>query len=157
VSTTRTTKHKSLDTPDGPSSTAWRVFLRSLAAELDAQAGPEASAAILRATGRKMAGMLALIGVGSLEALELEMNAVLADIGWGRVRLALNEAERCVILSHSDLPLIGSAGEPLGTWLAPVLEGLYQGWMGQQPGADPSFDARVRWYEEATIIIRYGR
>jgi hypothetical protein len=154
---TWTSKQKSQEVPDGPSSAAWRVFLRGLAAELDAQAGPETSAAILRATGQQMAGMLALIAVGSLEALELEMNAVLADIGWGRVRVALNEAERCVVLSHSDLPRIGSAGEPLGAWLAPVLEGLYQGWMGQQPGSDPSFVARVRGYDIATILIRYGR
>jgi hypothetical protein len=150
-------RQKTQETPDAPSSAAWRVFLRSLAAELDAQAGPEASVAILRATGRQMAGLLALIAVGSLEALELEMNAVLADIGWGRVRVTLNEAERCVVLSHSDLPPIGSAGEPLGAWLAPVLEGLYQGWMSQQPGSDPQFVAQVRGYEDATILIRYGR
>ena len=62
-----------------------------------------------------------------------------------------------MILRHSDLPRIGSAGEPPGTWLAPALEGLYQGWMGQQAGADPSFNARANDYEGDTIVIRYGR
>ena len=136
---------------------AWRAFLRGLALELDAQAGSDASAAILRAAGQQMAAMLGLLAVHSLEALELEMNGVLAEIGWGSVRLALHEAERCVILRHSDLPRIGSAGEPPGTWLAPALEGLYQGWMGQQAGADPSFNARAKGYEGDTIVIRYGR
>ena len=136
---------------------AWRAFLRGLALELDAQAGPDASSAILRATGQQMAAMLALPAVASLEALELEMNTVLAEIGWGSVRLTLQEAERCVALYHSDLPRIGSAGEPPGTWLAPALEGLYRGWMGQQPGADPSFNAHVHGYRGNTIVIRYGR
>jgi hypothetical protein len=136
---------------------AWRAFLRGLALELDTQAGPDASTAILRAAGQQMAAMLALLAVHSLEALELEMNSVLAEICWGSVQLTLHEAERCVILRHSDLPRIGSAGEPPGTWLAPALEGLYQGWMGQQAGADPSFNARVKAYEGDTIVIRYGR
>jgi hypothetical protein len=136
---------------------AWRAFLRGLALELDTQAGPDVDTAIVRAAGRQMAAMLTLVAVHSLEALELEMNSVLAEIGWGSVQLTLHEAERCVILRHSDLPPIGSAGEPPGTWLAPALEGLYQGWMGQQAGADPSFSARVKGHEGDTIVIRYGR
>jgi hypothetical protein len=136
---------------------AWRAFLRGLALELDIQAGPDASTAILRAAGQQMAAMLALLAVHSLEALELEMNSVLGEICWGSVQVTLHEAERCVILRHSDLPRIGSAGDPPGTWLAPALEGLYQGWMGQQAGADPSFSARVKGYEGDTIVIRYGR
>jgi hypothetical protein len=143
--------------PSHAAPSMWRTFLRGLALELDAQAGPDASSAIRRAAGQQMAAMLALLGVHSLEALELEMNMVMAEIGWGSVELTLNEAERCVMLRHSDLPCIGSAGEPPGTWLAPVLEGLYQGWMGQQAGADPSFNARVTTYEDNAVIIRYGR
>jgi hypothetical protein len=151
----RQAKQKAQQSHAAPS--MWRTFLRGLALELDAQAGPDASSAIRRAAGQQMAAMLALLGVHSLEALELEMNMVMAEIGWGSVELTLNEAERCVMLRHSDLPCIGSAGEPPGTWLAPVLEGLYQGWMGQQAGADPSFNARVITYEDNAVIIRYGR
>ena len=143
--------------PSHAAPSMWRTFLRGLALELDTQAGPDVGTAIVRAAGRQMAAMLTLVAVHSLEALELEMNSVLAEIGWGSVELTLNEAERCVMLRHSDLPCIGSAGEPPGTWLAPVLEGLYQGWMGQQAGADPSFNARVTTYEDNAVIIRYGR
>jgi hypothetical protein len=136
---------------------AWRAFLRGLAFELETQAGRDTTVAILRATGQQMSALLALLAVDSLEALQLEMNVVLAEINWGSVRLMLHEAERCVVLSHSSLPRIGSAGDPPGTWLAPVLEGLYQGWMGQQAGANPSFTARIKDYEDDTIIIVYGR
>jgi hypothetical protein len=136
---------------------AWRAFLRGLALELDVQVGQDVRIGILRATGQQMAEMLTLPAVDSLEALELEMNDVLAEIGWGRVELTLLEAERCVSIDHTGLPRIGSAGEPPGNWLAPVLEGLYQGWMGQQPGADPSFRSSIRNHEQDAIVIRYGR
>jgi hypothetical protein len=134
----------------------WRTFLRGLALEMEAQAGPVATAALLRGVGQQMARLAALPPVGSMEALEMEMNAVLAEIGWGSVRLAMNEVERCVVLTHAGLPRIGSAGEPAGSWLAPVLEGLYQGWMGQQPGADEQLRARVQSCG-SVISIRYGR
>lgn len=135
----------------------WRAFLRSLALELDGQAGVERAAAVLRGTGLQMSRLLGLPAVDSLEALEQEMNAVLDELGWGSVRLGVSEADRCLLLTHLDLPPIGSAGSPPGTWLAPVLEGLYEGWMGQQPGADASFQARVRQYERGSIVLRYGR
>jgi hypothetical protein len=136
---------------------AWRTFLRGLAVELETQTGSSASSAILRGVGQQMAGHLPLVAVDSLEALQLEMNMVLAEIGWGSVQLTLQEAERCVVLTHLSLPRIGSAGEPMGTWLAPVLEGLYQGWMGQQPGADASFQASIGRREGNRILLRYGR
>ena len=88
--------------------------------------------------------------------LDLAAPLVLTEIGWGSVRLAMNEAERCVVLDHTGLPQVGSAGEPAGTWLAPVLEGLYQDWMGQQPGADESLRARLQ-HCGSSITIRYGR
>jgi hypothetical protein len=138
-------------------SVVWRSFLRGLALELDAQVGPDAGSAILRGVGQRMAGLLPLLPVASLEALELEMNTVLAEIGWGCVQVTLHESERCVMMTHAGLPHVGSAGEPAGAWLAPVLEGLYQGWMGQQPGADGSLSARIGRYEGERIIIRYGR
>jgi hypothetical protein len=135
----------------------WRTFLRGLALELDTQIDADTRASILRATGHQMARMLGLSVVSSLEALEMEMGAVLAYIGWGSVQLSLDEVERCVVFNHSDLPRIGSAGEPSGTWLAPVLEGLYQGWMSQQPGAETSFNARIMENDGLTIVLRYGR
>lgn len=143
-------------TPAQASLAGWRVFLRGLALEMEAQAGPVATAAVLRAVGQQMARLAALPPVGSMEALEIEMNAVLTEIGWGSVRLTMNEAERCVVIEHAGLPRIGSAGEPAGTWLAPALEGLYQAWMGQQPGADESLRARLQ-HCGSSVTIRYGR
>jgi hypothetical protein len=148
------------DLPDlqaGARSVVWRVFLSGLAAELEAQTGPDGSAAILRGVGQQMARLLTLMPADSMEALELEMNLVLGDVGWGHVQLRLQEAERCVVMVHTGLPSASAAGNPPGTWLAPVLEGLYEGWMGQQPGADGTLHATIDRHEPNTIFIRYGR
>ena len=113
---------------------------------------------MLRAVGRRMAKSLPLTSVGSLEMLELEINDTLESIGWGSAALTLNEGQRSLIIAHTGLPRIGSAGSPPGTWLAALLEGLYETWLSQQPCSDPNLTIR----REATstpspIILRFGR
>ena len=145
--------------PDMPAPAApvpWRAFLRALAQEMEAQAGPEAAAGVLRGAGEIMARLLTLPPVGSMEALALEMNAVLAEIAWGQVSLVLNESERCVVITHIGLPRIGGAGDPPGSWLAPVLEGLYEAWMAQQPGSDEMLRARVQQIGDV-VVLHYRR
>jgi hypothetical protein len=136
--------------------TPWRVFLRSLALEMEAQSGPAACATVLRSAGQRMAQLMTLPPVDSISALEMEMNALLADMEWGQVCLTLDEAERCIVLSHTGLPQVGSAGDPPGSWLAAVLEGLYEVWLRQQPGSDDSFRARIRSADDS-VIIHYQR
>ncbi|WP_162530351.1 cellulose biosynthesis protein BcsD [Rhodovastum atsumiense] len=134
------------------------LFLRAFAAEIDAQAGVAGRDALLRTVGRKMAQLAPLAPVSSLEALEAEMNGVLAGIRWGRTRVTLHEAERAVIFTHAGLPGVGGAGEPPGMWLAAALEGLYETWMGSQPGADPAMKARrVTGGTADGLVIRYTR
>lgn len=136
----------------------WRVFLRALADEVDALAGPGERDALLRGVGVRMARLMPLPPARSLETLEMEMNDALAAIGWGQVRLSLNEAERRLAIAHSGLPRIGAAGTPPGTWLATALEGLYETWMAQQPGSDPGLTARRIAPGTAEVItIHYGR
>lgn len=123
---------------------------------MEAHAGAAACSAVLRSAGQRMGVLMALPSVDSLEALEMEMNAALADMAWGKVRLTLDETERCIVLSHTGLPRIGSAGDPPGSWLVAVLEGLYEVWLRQQPGSDDSFRATVRDAED-TVVIHYRR
>jgi hypothetical protein len=135
----------------------FREFLRGLAMELDAQAGPQGRDILLRSIGLQMARLIPILPVASMEALEMEINERLATIGWGHTRLVLQEADRCLIFTHSGLPRIGSVGEPHGFWLSAVLEGLYEGWMAQQPGADPALAARRQMdHEGDAVILRYG-
>ena len=137
----------------------FREFLRALAEEIDHQAGPERRDTLLRDVGRRMARLLPLPEVGTIEALALEMNDGLSAIGWGHVHLTLNEPERCLLITHSDLPRVGSLGEPQGSWLAAVLEGLYESWFAAQPESDPALTVRRELSPTATntIVMRYAR
>jgi len=84
------------------------------------------------------------------------MNDVLAGVGWGQTRLDLDEAERLVTITHTGLPRTGSLGDPPGTWLSAVLEGLYSAWMAQQPGSTATLAAR-RTSLGDVITLQFGR
>ena len=141
-----------------PAAAQWRVFLRAMAEEIDSLAGPDERDDMLRGVGRRMAGMLRLPSVQTLDALEIEMNDALGSIGWGQVRLELREAEPALRIIHVGIPRIGSLGSPPGQWLAALLEGLYDGWLEQQPGSKPSLSSQRAQNESGpTICLRYAR
>src|ERR1700761_5120486 len=81
----------------------WGFFLRALAQEVDAHGGPDGRQILLRGIGKRLATMLPLPPVSSLEAIELEINAGLAELGWGRCGLELRENERSIVISHTGL------------------------------------------------------
>ena len=136
----------------------WRIFLRALADEVDSLAGTGERDDMLRGVGRRMARMMPLPTVASLTALEMEMNDALDAMGWGEVRLDLNQAERSLRVTHVGLPRIGSSGTPAGQWLSALLEGLYEGWFAQQPGSRSTLSARRAAGEGGpAIVMTYAR
>jgi Cellulose synthase subunit D len=135
----------------------FRELLRALAEEIDNHAGPQRRDALLRDVGKRMARLLPLPEVATIDALSLEMNDALAAIGWGQVHLALQETESSLLITHAELPRIGSLGEPAGCWLAAVLEGLYETWLSAQPGSDPALTVRREpSISVDTVILRYA-
>jgi hypothetical protein len=141
----------SASTPD------WRPFLRALAEELDAVAGVAGRDTLLHAVGSRMAALYPVLPRDSAEGLSVEMNEALASFGLGAVEISFSETEHCLLLAHRGLPRIGGGGTPPGTWLAALLEGLFEGWMGQQPGADATFSAHRAPSDSADdIVVRYG-
>jgi len=133
-----------------------RWFLRAFAEEIDSTATPGKRDDMLRGVGARLARLMPVPPVESLAALEMEMNDVLASVGWGQACLELDESERTVLITHTGLPRIGSLGSPPGTWLSAVLEGLYGAWMAQQPGSVPDLAAQ-RVTVGDTITLRFGR
>jgi hypothetical protein len=113
----------------------WRGFLRALADEIDIVGGADARDALLRGVGRRLAAWYTLPPAPDVAGLEQEMNEHLSGWGWGNVRLKLLADEQALVLTHTGMPRIGVAGDPPGTWLSPVLEGLYGAWMSALPGA----------------------
>jgi hypothetical protein len=141
-----------------PQGVQWRLFVRALADEVDSLAGPGERDDMLRGMGRRMARMTPLAHVDQLDALEMEMNDALGDLGWGRAHLHLNADDRAIMIRHSGLPKVGSLGSPAGTWLAALLEGLYEGWMAQQPGSQGSLVARrVPANSSEFVVLRFAR
>jgi hypothetical protein len=141
-----------------PQGVQWRLFVRALAEEVDSLAGPGERDDMLRGIGRRIARMAPLPPVDMLDALEMEMNDALEELGWGRVQLHLNADDRAIIIRHHGLPRVGSLGSPPGTWLASLLEGLYEGWMGQQPGHHSSLVARrVAASSGEMVTLRFAR
>jgi hypothetical protein len=140
-----------------PRQPQWRSFLRAFAEQLDASTDPAARDVLLRGIGARMARMHPMPGASSIDTLELEMNDGLAALGWGSVRLELQEAAHRMLFHHSNLPRINWAGDPPGTWLAPMLTGLYQTWMAQQQGADPDLVAELHGLPaDGIVVLRYG-
>jgi hypothetical protein len=135
----------------------WSTFLRALAEEIDSVGGAVARDALLRGIGRRMAGMRPITAAPNMETLAMELNDTLGAVGWGAVGFQLNETDRSLLITHTGLPRVGAAGDPPGTWISAVLEGLYDGWMGQLPGSDPSLVARRMRVTPQTVLLRYGR
>jgi hypothetical protein len=138
--------------------TDWRLFLRGFADEVDSLAGAGERDDMLRGIGRRMARMMPVPPVRHLVTLEMEMNDLLRVCGWGEVRLHLSEPERSLRLTHVGLPRVGSLGAPAGQWLSALLEGLYDGWLAQQPGNNPILSTRRQNGEVAgAVVLGYGR
>ena len=59
---------------------------------------------------------------------------------------------------HTGLPRIGSLGTPAGQWLSALLEGLYDGWLSQQPGSKSSLPTRRLGTSAGdTVIMTYAK
>ena len=141
-----------------PQTVQWRLFIRALAEEIDSLASPSDRDAMLRSMGRRMARMAPLPAVDVLEALEIEMNDALQLLGWGSVQLRLHVTDRALMIQHTGLPRVGSLGSPAGSWLAALLEGLYEVWLGQQPCSQASLAVRrVTPGVGDTVMLRFAR
>ncbi|MGI4747135.1 MAG: cellulose biosynthesis protein BcsD [Janthinobacterium lividum] len=117
------------------------LLLHALASEFDAQAGTEARDKLLHAVGRRMAERIAPPPCDAVEALEIEINDLLASIGWGRMHFDVRPDEQALLITHENLPRLGALGDPPGQWLAATLEGLYETWLSRQPGATDTYVA----------------
>ena len=136
----------------------WRSFLRALAEEVDSLAGVGERDDMLRGVGRRMSRLHPLPAVTTLDALEIEMNDALEGIGWGEVRLEVNETERSLDVIHTGMPRIGSLGTPPGQWLSALLEGLYDGWFAQQPSSKPALSSkRVNRASGDVVVVSYAK
>jgi hypothetical protein len=134
----------------------WVHFLAAMFAEFEERVDPAEADQFLESLGLKMARLLTLRRCASLEELENDMNSVLEGIDWGWMRI--RETGNFIEITHGAFPLVPQ-DERRRSWLVPILEGLYSGWLGEQ-GGDPSFTARLFGRPQGTaalLTFRYGR
>jgi len=109
----------------------YSLFIHALAAELDLQAGPEERDALLHSVGQRIATRLPLPECETVEAFELECNALLSIARWGVVSLRLQRETRALYIELTGFPTVGSLGNPAGQWLSAFYGGVLEGWLAQ--------------------------
>lgn len=129
----------------------WRTFLTALAAELPSQLGDGPAQLILQGVGNRMAQAIVLPVCQSLADAEVAINSVMRDMGWGWVQLV--ETDHQIEIAVNEPPM----GTPeTGSWLCPVLEGLFTTWM-QSLGAGTHLEARVGApMQPGLIVMSFG-
>lgn len=136
----------------------WRGFLRAMIETLDLHIDRAARNGLLRAVGARMGAAQPLPPSATLAELEGRMNAVLAELSWGYVALALDEPDRSLRLTHSAAPAVAMPADAKGEWFAQVLEGLYSAWLAAQQGGQGEATPllRVARVEPGQVVLRYG-
>ncbi|CAH2602384.1 Cellulose synthase [Rhodovastum atsumiense] len=135
----------------------WRVFLHALAEEIDSQGGVAARDELLRGIGRRMAKLRPILAVSGIDLLTAEINEQLGLMGWGQASLHVADEYPALQIVHTGLPRVGAGGDPPGSWMSALLEGLYQGWLAQQPGSEPGMTVRRESVSARAVTLRYGR
>jgi hypothetical protein len=134
----------------------WVHFIAAMFAEFEERVDPGEADQFLEAIGMKMARLLPLRRCDSLEDLEEDINSVLEGIDWGWMRI--REGNNVIEITHGAYPLVPQ-DEARRSWLVPILEGLYGGWLAEQ-GGDPNFTARLVGKPRgngALLTFHYGR
>ncbi|HZK89339.1 MAG TPA: cellulose biosynthesis protein BcsD [Stellaceae bacterium] len=134
----------------------WVHFMAAMFAEFEERVDAAEADQFLHAIGFKMGLLLPLRRCDSLEDLADDINNVLEGIDWGWVRL--RESGSFIEITHGAYPLVPQE-ESRRSWLVPILEGLYSGWLGQQ-GGERSFTARLIGGPRgagALLTFSYGR
>ena len=134
----------------------WVHFLAAMFAEFEERIDPAEADQFLETLGFKMARLLPLRHCTSLEDLEEDVNSVLEGIDWGWIRL--REHNGFIEITHGAYPVVPQ-DENRRSWLVPILEGLYAGWLSEQ-GGDASFSARLAGDARGNgtlLTFRYGR
>jgi hypothetical protein len=135
----------------------WRTFLRAMVETLEGCLDAAGCEGVMRSVGTRMAALMPLPACATLAELEARINDMLAPMDWGYVQMSLDLANRAVVLRHVAAPQVGTHADLNGTWIGPVLEGLYAGWLGSQPGAEPMVPVR-KWAPDGTaLLLRYAK
>lgn len=128
----------------------WRLFSAALLDSMDG-GGRDTT---LRAAGARLAALIPLPPCETLGALEERANDALAAMDWGRADFFLDQGQPSLVIRHLAAPVIATRHAPDGGWMAPVLEGLHEAWLGAQTQLAPAPTLRVISFAAGCVILR---
>ncbi|WP_424814606.1 cellulose biosynthesis protein BcsD [Roseococcus sp. YIM B11640] len=135
----------------------WRTFLRALMETLESHLDGSGREGMMRLVGARMAALMPLPACATMAELEARINDALAAADWGYVQMSLDMGNRAMVLRHVAAPLVGTHSDVAGNWVGSVLEGLYGGWLGSQPGAEPGTPVRRVGPEAGAVVLKYAK
>ena len=135
----------------------WRTFLRAMVETLEGRLDAAECEGMLRLVGARMAALMPLPACATLAELETRINDQLAAVDWGYVQMSLDMTRPAMVLRHVAAPTVGTHADIAGSWIGSVLEGLYAGWLGSQPGAEPTVPVRKWTPDGPALLLRYEK
>lgn len=131
----------------------WRLFLGTLADELNEQMDVEEIRAFFYVLGQRMAEAEPIAEVETLEELEASINQRLDASGWGWT--VIRDVHSSLEFVHSCAPLRAAFGEDSLAWSGAILEGMYAVWLKALGAGDELQLRQIGEPEGAVDTLRF--
>ena len=133
----------------------WPALVTAMIAEVQEGATSEQAQGLFRSLGGRIAVMISIEDIRSLDSLCDHINILWAQLGFGHVAMTLDDAG--IDLRHSGVPHMPSPTDD-GAWsamIAPVLEGAYDVWF-RAMGSSTKLRTRLVKQDEDCITLRHA-
>lgn len=117
----------------------WKFFLLSLAEEFTSSFDQLQSQHVIHNVGKRLATLLPLPPLETLEDMEQAINRVWETIDWGWV--SLDASQNHLSIKHFAAPLDSAFSESHRAWSAALLAGVYDKWF-ELAGANEGLSVR---------------
>lgn len=133
----------------------WPVLAAMMMVEVQDGATPEQAHGLFHSLGGRIAALISVDDVHSLDDLCDQINQLWTDLGFGHVAMALDDEG--INLKHSGVPHMPSPGDD-GLWstmIGPLLEGAYDSWF-RVMGSSTKLRTRLVNQSEGCIELRHA-
>ncbi|KUR74692.1 hypothetical protein [Novosphingobium sp. FSW06-99] len=131
------------------------VLTAMTAAEVFAQASPEAARGFYLAVGRRVAGLVDLAQVHDIDALVERINALWSSCGCGHARISAVETGLKIVHSGAPVLLLGDQDHYWARLFPAMIEGAYDAWF-RALGSGPALSTRILRQHGDVIELHHG-
>jgi hypothetical protein len=131
------------------------VLTAMTAAEVFAEASPEAARGFYVAVGRRIAGLVDLAQVHDLDTLGERVNALWSACGCGHARFTPSDTGIRIIHQGAPMSLHGDDDHCWARLFPAMVEGAYDAWF-RELGSAPSLTTRILRHAGDVIELHHG-